>query len=111
MMDASDFSDVEDLTESYHEEDFQVAETNSSRKVQRQRFLSKDRKSFYEVCKLSPVLYSAVTDSVEDETTGTILFYESFLARYGHCHPMFFHGTLDAALREATQRPAKDVRT
>ena len=46
---------------------------------------------------------------MEDEATGTTLFAENFNARYGDSHPLFFHGTLDAAVREATHRPAKDV--
>lgn len=46
---------------------------------------------------------------MEDEITGTIIFSENFVNRYGHCHPMFFHGSLDSAVREATHCPAKDV--
>ena len=58
---------------------------------------------------LSYFLLDTVTDNVDDETTGTIIFSENFEIRYGHCHPMFFHGTLESAVQEACHRPAKDV--
>jgi len=81
-------SDVEDLTEPFAlDEDFHVPE---SKLQQQQRFL--------------------ISDNVDDETTGTIIFSENFVNRYGHCHPMFFHGSLDSAVREATHCQAKDRR-
>jgi len=45
MTEPSDFSDVEDLTESYHDDDF-LPDTSSSRKdqQQQQRFLSNQYK-------------------------------------------------------------------
>jgi len=88
VVDMDSDSDVEDLTETYQDDEFLIPEVNGGGGKAHQRFL--------------------ITDNVEDEDTGTILFSESFTNRYGHCHPMFFHGTLDAAIREATLRPAKD---
>ena len=38
-----------------------------------------------------------------------IHFAEGFSLRYGHCHPMFFQGSLDDAMREAVMQPARNV--
>lgn len=78
-------SDVEDLTESYPlEEDLFVPDENHRAQ---QKFL--------------------ISDNVLDETAGTTEFSDNFAIRYGACHPMFFHGTLEDAVREACHRPAK----
>lgn len=50
-----------------------------------------------------------VPDNVEDELVGTVTFNERFTARYGPIHPLFFQGALDDALKEACNKPAKDV--
>lgn len=39
---------------------------------------------------------------------GSIQFSEQFTQRYGPTHPTFFVGTLDDALKEACNKPAKD---
>nr|CAD7399187.1 unnamed protein product [Timema cristinae] len=49
-------------------------------------------------------------NNVEDETAGCIHFADEFTNRYGGCHPEFFPGSLDEAVKEACLRPAKDVR-
>ncbi|XP_050305515.1 FAS-associated factor 1 [Anthonomus grandis grandis] len=49
-----------------------------------------------------------IPDNVEDELVGTVTFNERFTARYGPIHPMFFQGTLEDALKEACNKPAKD---
>nr|CAD7421155.1 unnamed protein product [Timema poppensis] len=53
---------------------------------------------------------SSVPDNVEDETAGCIHFADEFTNRYGGCHPEFFPGSLDEAVKEACLRPAKDRR-
>lgn len=45
---------------------------------------------------------------VEDEIVGSIHFSEQFTNRYGPVHPTFYQGTLDDALREACNKPARD---
>ncbi|CAL8103451.1 unnamed protein product [Orchesella dallaii] len=82
--DGSESSDVEDLTESYPiEEEFFVPERNAS------------------------LVRHLISDNVIDEVVGTIQFSENFASRYGACHPMFYHGNLEDAVKEACQRPAK----
>ncbi|KAL1513565.1 hypothetical protein ABEB36_002962 [Hypothenemus hampei] len=49
-----------------------------------------------------------IPENVEDELVGTVTFNERFTARYGPIHPLFFQGTLEDALREACNQPAKD---
>nr|CAD7267927.1 unnamed protein product [Timema shepardi] len=49
-------------------------------------------------------------NNVEDETAGCIHFADEFTNRYGGCHPEFFPGSLDEAVKEACLRPAKDKR-
>jgi len=54
-------------------------------------------------------LLFAVPNNVEDETAGCIHFADQFTNRYGECHPEFFPGSLDEAVKEACLKPAKDV--
>lgn len=56
-----------------------------------------------------PCCFLIVSDNVIDEVVGTIQFSENFSARYGACHPMFYQGTLEDAVKEALLRPAKQV--
>ncbi|KAJ9584098.1 hypothetical protein L9F63_021570 [Diploptera punctata] len=51
-----------------------------------------------------------IPDNVEDETAGCIHFADQFTNRYGDCHPEFFPGSLDEAVKEACSKPAKDRR-
>jgi len=64
-------------------------------------------------CVLIPRYFSfllyAVPNNVEDETAGCIHFADQFTNRYGECHPEFFPGSLDEAVKEACLKPAKDV--
>ena len=50
-------------------------------------------------------------EGIEDEAMAAILFAEGFAQRYGPCHPMFFPGSLDDAMKEACHQPARDVYT
>lgn len=50
-------------------------------------------------------------EGIEAEAMAAIHFAEGFVQRYGPCHPMFFPGSLDDAMREACHQPAHDVRT
>ncbi len=54
-------------------------------------------------------LILTVPEGVEDEAMAAIHFAEGFSQRYGHCHPMFFQGSLDDAMREAVMQPARNV--
>nr|CAH0098300.1 unnamed protein product [Daphnia galeata] len=47
-------------------------------------------------------------EGIEDEAMAAILFAEGFAQRYGPCHPMFFPGSLDDAMKEACHQPARD---
>lgn len=40
---------------------------------------------------------------------GVIHFSEEFRNRYGSCVPMFYQGSLEDALKESVQLPAKNV--
>ncbi|XP_067002925.1 FAS-associated factor 1 [Anabrus simplex] len=51
-----------------------------------------------------------IPDNVEDETAGCIHFADQFTNRYGECHPEFFPGSLEDAVKEACMKPAKDRR-
>jgi len=51
-----------------------------------------------------------VPDKTTDETLATVQFFDNFVLRYGACHPMFFHGTLEEAVKESCNLPAKDVK-
>lgn len=51
-----------------------------------------------------------IPNNVEDETAGCIHFADQFTNRYGECHPEFFPGSLDEAVKEACLKPAKDRR-
>ncbi|XP_071518759.1 FAS-associated factor 1 [Panulirus ornatus] len=44
---------------------------------------------------------------IEDEVMGVIHFCEEFRNRYGSCVPMFYQGSLEDALKESVQLPAK----
>lgn len=48
-------------------------------------------------------------EGIEDETMAAIHFAEGFEQRYGPCHPTFFPGSLDDAMKEACHQPARDV--
>lgn len=48
-------------------------------------------------------------EGVQDEAVAAIHFAEGFAQRYGPCHPMFFQGSLDDAMKEAVIQPARDV--
>ncbi|XP_047468684.1 FAS-associated factor 1-like [Penaeus chinensis] len=45
---------------------------------------------------------------IEDEVMGVIHFSEEFRNRYGNCVPMFYQGSLEDALKESVQLPAKN---
>ncbi|XP_078527431.1 FAS-associated factor 1 isoform X2 [Lissotriton helveticus] len=47
-------------------------------------------------------------DNAEDEGDALLQFTAEFSSRYGECHPVFFIGTLDAALQEAFFGRARD---
>lgn len=53
--------------------------------------------------------FAVVPNNVEDETAGCIHFADQFTNRYGECHPEFFPGSLEDAVKEACLKPAKDV--
>lgn len=55
-------------------------------------------------------LTGTVPEGIEDETMAAIHFADRFAQRYGDCHPMFFQGSLDDAMKEACHQPAKNVR-
>nr|WHL25481.1 caspar [Eriocheir sinensis] len=44
----------------------------------------------------------------EDEVMGVIQFAEGFKSRYGSCVPMFYQTSLEEALRDSVQLPAKN---
>ena len=48
-------------------------------------------------------------DYGSDDAMAAIRFAEEFSNRYGQPHPMFFPGSLDDAIRESCNQPAKDV--
>ena len=56
------------------------------------------------------LFFPKVPEGIEDETTAAIHFADGFAQRYGDCHPMFFQGSLDDAMRESCLQPAKNVR-
>ncbi|XP_069498321.1 FAS-associated factor 1 [Ambystoma mexicanum] len=47
-------------------------------------------------------------DNAEDEGDALLQFTAEFSSRYGECHPVFFIGTLEAALQEAFFGRARD---
>ncbi|KAJ1139215.1 hypothetical protein NDU88_005590 [Pleurodeles waltl] len=47
-------------------------------------------------------------DNAEDEGDALLQFTTEFSSRYGECHPVFFIGTLEAALQEAFFGRARD---
>ena len=42
-----------------------------------------------------------MSDSIEDDTAGTLQFRQEFERRYGPVHPNFFVGTFEEAVSEA----------
>ena len=48
-------------------------------------------------------------DYGSDDAMAAIKFAEEFGNRYGQPHPQFFPGSLDDAIRESCNQPAKDV--
>jgi hypothetical protein len=46
---------------------------------------------------------------MEDEVVACIHFAEEYANRYGDTHPLFFQGSLDDAVKEACNKPAKEV--
>lgn len=50
-----------------------------------------------------------IPEPVDDESIGCLQFIENFEERYGVQHPVFFHGSLSDAVKEACQKPAKEV--
>jgi len=48
-------------------------------------------------------------DFGSDDAIGAIRFSEEFANRYGSPHPQFFPGSLDDAIRESCNQPAKEV--
>ena len=48
-------------------------------------------------------------DFGSDDTMAAIRFSEEFANRYGQPHPSFFPGSLDDAIRESCNQPAKNV--
>ncbi|KAG1654500.1 FAS-associated factor 1 [Nymphon striatum] len=49
-----------------------------------------------------------IPENVEDDVFAIQNFTVEFVNRYGHCHPMFFQGTLKDAMTEAFDRPARE---
>ncbi|KAL3288468.1 hypothetical protein HHI36_002913 [Cryptolaemus montrouzieri] len=49
-----------------------------------------------------------IPENVDDEIVGSLTFIERFTARYGPIHPAFFQGSLEEAIQEACNKPAKD---
>lgn len=49
-------------------------------------------------------------DFGSDDAMAAIRFSEEFANRYGNPHPQFFPGSLDDAIRESCNQPAKNVR-
>ena len=53
----------------------------------------------------------SVPEGIEDETMAAFHFQEVFEARYGRCHPAFLQGSLNDAITQACQQPARHVCT
>lgn len=49
-----------------------------------------------------------IPEAVDDETIGCLQFIENYEERYGIQHPVFFHGSLSDAVKEACQKPARE---
>ncbi|XP_066262554.1 FAS-associated factor 1 [Euwallacea similis] len=82
----SDDDEFEDASENFNvDDDYFVDNENSTRKRE-----------------------PLIPDNMEDELVGTVTFNERFTVRYGPIHPPFFQGTVEDALKEACNRPAKD---
>lgn len=83
--DDDDFEEFEDASESFNVDDDFFVEEVGTRKTE-----------------------PLIPDNVEDEIVGSLTFIERFTARYGPIHPAFFQGTLEEAIQEACNKPAKD---
>lgn len=83
--DASSVEEFEDASESFNVEDDMFIDNLGSKKME-----------------------PLIPENIDDETIGCIHFSEQFTTRYGPVHPTFFTGTLDDAIKEACQKPAKD---
>ena len=55
----------------------------------------------------SSVPQTLIPADIDDNLAGVMSFCEEFTKRYGNCTPMFFQGTLEDALKESVQLPAK----
>ncbi|XP_035698614.1 FAS-associated factor 1-like [Branchiostoma floridae] len=49
-----------------------------------------------------------IPDNCDDEYNASVHFTTEFTERYGECHPMFYIGSLEDAMKEAFQKPARD---
>ncbi|KAI8509269.1 pre-rRNA processing and 40S ribosomal subunit assembly [Branchiostoma belcheri] len=49
-----------------------------------------------------------IPDNCDDEYNASVHFTAEFTERYGECHPMFYIGSLEDAMKEAFQKPARD---
>ncbi|KAF4525991.1 hypothetical protein B566_EDAN000783, partial [Ephemera danica] len=83
----SSVEEFEDASESFNGEDEIFAVDVQTKKIQR----------------LMP-------DNVDDEVVGCIHFAEEYTNRYGNTHPLFFQGSLDDAVKEACNKPARERR-
>jgi len=54
-------------------------------------------------------MISTVPEDVDSEIGGSISFMEEYERRYGCEHPLFLQGTLDEAVKEAFNKPAREV--
>lgn len=55
-------------------------------------------------------IHCLMPTNIQDETEALVHFTTEFSRRYGECHPMFFQGSLDDALKEACMKPARERR-
>ncbi len=49
-------------------------------------------------------------ENASDQTVALECFATEFASRYGDCHPVFYIGTLEDAIKDALHTKAKDVR-
>lgn len=73
------------------------------------RMLCDDRTPAWIFCNSVISFFTVVPNNVEDEVAGCIHFADQFTNRYGECHPEFFPGSLEEAVKEACLKSAKDV--
>lgn len=55
-----------------------------------------------------PRVKNLIPEPVDDETIGCLQFIENYEERYGMQHPVFFHGSLSDAVKEACHKPARE---